>query len=264
MANPGFKRLYEHGLKIMAALGKAPPAPATFNPLFVGFYEAVGYLPEAILNCLLLLGWALDDKTDFLTVPQMIEHFSLERVVRSPAHFDADKLWSLQTRHMALLTTEQKLERMLPFMTGAGLIAEPVAAADREKLSRAIAACGDRLKVSGDVLLYTDFFFRADDAFVYDEADFKKHVQAEGAVARLQKVRAKLADLATFDVAALEAAVHGFVEAEGLKMGDIVHTLRVAVTGRAVGPGLYDCLAILGKASVLARIDRAVKLATGK
>ena len=262
LKNKAFAQVYEHGLKIMAAMGKAPKLEV-FNPVVIDFYEQTGYLPEAILNYLLLVGWSLDDKTEFLTVKEMIENFSLERVVKGSASFDPDKLWSFQGHYMNQLSPEKKIAGMLPYMVEAKLIAEPVSDADRTKLARAIAAAADRLKVFGDVLLYADFFFRADDAFEYDAKDFEKRVKTPGAVERLIKFRERLAGLAEFEVGPLEQALNGFVESEGIKMGDIIHALRVSTTGRGVGPGLYDCLAILGKTSVLARIDRAVKLAAG-
>lgn len=260
LKNKAFAQVFEHGQKIMAAMGKTPQKDL-FNPVVVDFYEQVGYLPEAILNYLLLVGWSLDDKTEFLTVPEMIANFSLERVVKGSASFDPDKLWAFQGHYMGLLSTEQKIERMLPYMIEGKLIAEPVSDADRAKLARVITAAADRLKVFGDVLLYADFFFKADDAFEYDSKDFEKRVKAAGAVERLVKFRDRLAAMADFEVASLEKELHAFVEAEGIKMGDIIHALRVAVTGRGVGAGLYDCLAILGKDSVLRRLDRAVKLA---
>src|SRR5690606_15245799 len=135
----------------------------------------------------------------------------------------------------------------------AGMVRDAESDAVRERVTRIIDACGDRLKVAGDVLLQADFFFRGDDEFTYDEKDFAKRVQAPGAVERLLKFREWLVEVPDWDVAPLEKALHEFVEEEGLGIGDIIHVLRVAVTGRSVGPGLYDCLAILGRDSVLAR-----------
>ncbi|MEJ2086026.1 MAG: glutamate--tRNA ligase, partial [Acidobacteriota bacterium] len=92
LKNPDFANLYEHGLAIALAIGLKPKAE-TFNPVVVDFYQQVGYLPEALLNYLLLLGWSLDDKTEIFSLPEMIDHFSLDRVNRSPASFDPQKLW---------------------------------------------------------------------------------------------------------------------------------------------------------------------------
>jgi glutamyl-tRNA synthetase len=150
---------------------------------------------------------------------------------------------------------------MLPYLQQAGLLTTSASVEDLDKLGRIITAAGDRLKVSGDILAYADFFFRDD--FVYDEAAFDKQVRKPGAIELLAKFRAELAAATAFDVAALETLMHEFLTAEGIKIGDLIHTLRVAVTGKPVGPGLYDCLAILGQPTCLARIDRTIARADG-
>jgi glutamyl-tRNA synthetase len=90
LKNPYFKKVYEHGQAIARALGLQTSAD-TFNPVIVDFYQQVGYLPDAILNYLVLLGWSLDDKAEFFTTKEMIELFSLERVNKAPASFDPEK-----------------------------------------------------------------------------------------------------------------------------------------------------------------------------
>jgi glutamyl-tRNA synthetase len=222
----------------------------TFNPVTVDFYEQVGYLPEAIVNYLVLLGWSLDDKTEFLTRAQMIESFSLERVHGSPASFDPVKLVAFQTHFMQQLSVDEKVERVLPFLARAGLPTE------RTQVARVVAALGDRLKVFGDILLQGAFFFGRD--VTYDEKAFAKRVQAPGAPERLRDYRGWLAGRDAFDAAALEQATHSYLTEKGLALGDIVHAVRVAITGTAAGPGLFDCLAVLGKETVLHRIDQAL------
>src|SRR5581483_5128252 len=91
LKNPDFKKVYEHGQAIARAIGLQTAAD-TFNPVIVDFYAQVGYLPHAIINYLLLLGWSLDDKTEFFTREEMIRHFTLERVNKAPASFDVKKL----------------------------------------------------------------------------------------------------------------------------------------------------------------------------
>ena len=81
--------------------------------MIVDFYEQVGYLPEAIINYLVLLGWSLDDKTEFLTRQQMIDNFTLERVTKAPASFDPKKLWAFQDHYMQALPLKQKVAAML-------------------------------------------------------------------------------------------------------------------------------------------------------
>lgn len=275
LKNPEFKRLYDHGVDIMARMGKTivteapssllieegtekPKTAETFNPVIVDFYREVGYLPDAIINYLLLLGWSLDDKTEDFTREEMIKSFTLERVTKSPASFDPKKLWAFQDRHIQRVPLKQKLAKMLPFLQAAGLISSPPPCDVGPKLMRIIEAAGDRIKICGDILAYADFFFLADDAFVYDEKDFAKRVAPPEAKALLTKFRERLAAVEPFEVEPLEAALKTFVEEQGIKIGDIVHAVRVAISGKGVGPGLYDCLAILGREASLRRIDRAL------
>ena len=131
---------------------------------------------------------------------------------------------------------------------------------DRARLRAVVAAAGDRIKVAGDVVHYAEFF-QDDGAFPYDEKAFAKRLAAPGAADRLRRFRAVIETVEPFDAATLEAALHRFVEAEELKIGQVIHAVRVAVTGKAVGFGLFEALEILGRASTLARIERALAAA---
>ena len=258
LKNPDFAKLTEHGEKIAAQIG-LETEPELFNPVIVDFYEAVGFLPDALLNYLLLLGWSLDDSREQFSRPEMIEHFSLERVQRAPASFDPVKLMAFQERHMVELPVEERLECVLPFLRKAGWIDCEPSPEDRDYIAAILAAAGDRIKVAGDILDYHDFFI-ADDSLEFDDKTFTKRLRKPTEAADLlAKVRARLAETEPFDVDATETAVRRFVESEGIKIGQIVHALRVAVTGKAVGFGLFETLAILGKERVLRRIDRALE-----
>src|SRR5262245_21383183 len=257
LKNPEFKRCYDHGAEIAARIGHVA-AEETFNPVIVDFYREVGYLPDAIVNYLMLLGWSLDDKTEDFSREEMIKHFTLERVTKSPASFDCKKLWAFEDRHFQRLPLKQKVAKMLPFLQKAGLVTDPAPCEVGPKLTRIVEVSGDRLKTAGDILAYADFFFVPDDKLTYDEKDFQKRIAPPQAKELLTKFRAVLATTEPFEVGALEETLKGFIEDQQIKIGDIVHTLRVAVTGKSVGPGVYDCLAILGRDSCLARIEQAL------
>jgi glutamyl-tRNA synthetase len=260
LKNPDFARVHQHGTAIAAALGLATSAE-TFNPVTVDFYEQVGYLPEAIVNYLVLLGWSLDDRTEFLTRAQMIESFSLERINPAPASFDPTKLVAFQAHYMRELPLADKVSRMLPFLERAGLVRPPVTPAVEQKVARLIEALGDRLKVFGDIVLQAGFFFGED--VPYDEKAFTKRVLAPGAAERLADYRSWLAGRPEFDAASLERETQAYLAERNLALGDIVHAVRVAVTGTATGPGFFDCLALIGQATCLHRIDRALAKAVG-
>jgi glutamyl-tRNA synthetase len=255
LKNPEFKKVYEHGAAIVKQIG-LPASADTFNPVIVDFYREVGYLPDAILNYLLLLGWSLDDKTEDFSREQMIRLFSLERVNKAPASFDPKKLFAKQEAYMQRLPLPQKLEMVLPYLQQAQLL--PAGEDARPKVRAILQAAADRIKVAGDILDYAAFFI-ADDRLTYDEAAFDKRIR-KPAEARglLTKVKGPLAAAEPFDAPTLEKVVNDFVRGEGIELGQIIHALRVAVTGKAIGFGLFESLAILGKASCQARIDRAL------
>ena len=258
LKNRDFAQLLEHGQSIAERMG-LKPEPETFNPVIVDFYQEVGYLPEAILNYLALLGWSLDDKTEHFTRDGLVEVFSLDRVNKGPASFDPQKLRAFQERHMLEVAIDQKVKLTLPYLVRAGLVDSPPSAGTGTKLRQIIAAAGDRIKVAGDVLDYTDFFL-PDDQLPYDEKAFEKRLRKPPeAAGLLTKFKTQLAAADPFDAANLEKVLHVFVEQEGIKIGQIIHALRVAVTGKAVGFGMFDILAILGKEQCVARIDRAVE-----
>ncbi len=254
--NPQFKKLFDIADQILPRLGLA--VSEALNPVMVSFYEEVGFLPEAVLNGLSRLGWSLDDKTENMSLPFVVEHFTLDRVVKAPAGLDPDKLLAYQEHWMGQLTLEQSVAGCLPYLVRAGLLTEPVSDERRSFVERLIVALGERLKLLGDIVNYDEFFV-SDEALVYDEKAFDKRIRKpDDAVPLLQAFRSVLAAAASFDPAALEALLHRFVEERGINIGQIIHALRVAVTGKAAGPGMFDCLALVGRAGCLARIDRAV------
>jgi glutamyl-tRNA synthetase len=257
LKNNDFKQVMEHGLKIAERMGVKAEAD-TFNPVIVDFYREVGYLPWAIDNYLTLLGWSYDDKTEFFSRDELIEHFTLERINSSPASFDPKKLWAVQDHYMATLSTDEKLALMLPFLARARLVADPPAADAVETVRRVIEASGDRLKVAGDILAYADFFLVAEPPL--DAAAVQQRLAKSGVKDLLAAFGKAIETVEPFEPAGLEAALKGVVEQAGVKVGDLVHAVRVAVTGKTVGPGLYDCLAILGRDRSLVRIAHALPL----
>ena len=132
LKNRDFAQMVEHGGAVLAALGRTP-SPEQLNPVMVEFYESVGYLPEAVVNYLALLGWSLDDKTEHFTRQELIETFSLERVTKASASFDPKKLWAFEDWHFQGLPIERKAALATPFLQTAGLLPSPAAAGGRKQ-----------------------------------------------------------------------------------------------------------------------------------
>jgi glutamyl-tRNA synthetase len=256
LKNRDFAERVEHGRRIAERLGLATELD-TFNPVVVDFYREVGYLPEAIVNYLALLGWSPGDDREQFTRQQLIDAFSLEGVNTSPASFDPQKLWAFQDRHMREVPIDEKVRHALPYLQQAGLVAA-ASCEVQNKVAHILTAAGDRIKVYGDVLDYADFF-APDDQLVYDEKDFEKRLRKPPeAVGLLRKFHDELDTVDPFTAANIEALLGRFVEREGIKPGQIIHALRVAMTGKSVGFGLFDTLEILGRESVMRRIEKAV------
>jgi len=211
-----------------------------------------------------LLGWAYDDRTEFFTREEMIRAFTLDKVNRAPASFDPQKLLAFEEHVMNELSVDERLERVLPFLTRVGLVPDGADEEVRARVRSIVEAAGDRIKVAGDILDYVDFF-TPDDALLYDEKAFEKRIRKPAdAVELLTAFRDVLASTDPFDPATLESRMSAFVGERELGIGRIIHAVRVATTGKAVGFGMFETLAILGKERALARIDRALAHARGE
>lgn len=257
--NPQFQKMFTAGDEVFPQVGLG--SSETLNPVMVAYYEKIGYLPEAVFNGLARLGWSLDDKTELMSRETIVENFTLDRVVNSPAGLDPDKLNSYQTHWMGELSTGDKVAGCLPYLEQAGVI--DAGHADSDAIGEVVEVMGDRVKLFSDVL-DARYFFAADDELEYDEKAFQKRIQKEGAPDLLAKYRARLAVAEPFEAAALEAGMKSFCEDEGIKLGDVIHAVRVAVTGQAKGPGMFETLELLGRDRCLSRIDLALERAASR
>ncbi len=253
LKNQDFARLYSQGVDIAKRIG-LNVTPESFNPVLVDFYREIGFLPDAVVNYLLLLGWSLDDRTEEFSREQMLQHFSLERVVKSEASFDPAKLSAFEQRYMNHLPLKQKTAMALPFLQAAGLVSDPPDCSVGPYLSRILEAADDRIVMAGDILQFDDFFVD-DDQLEYDEKGFEKRLVKPTEAGHLLNELVKVLS-ATDDFSAenLECVIKGFCEAMEIKIGQIIHALRVAVTGKTSGFGMFDTLSILGRERSLNRI----------
>ena len=250
--NKDFAQLLSHGQTIAHRCGIAAEAD-TFNPVIIDFYREIGFEPAAILNYLLLLGWSLDGETEKFTVQEMIQHFGLDRVNKSPASFDPKKLVAFQGDAFAALPLDERVERAQPFAHRACLLERPGA---QQTLRDVVQGADDRLKMAGDILDF-DYFFV--DEIVYNEKAFKKRIcKPQRARELLARLRDHLAGGQRFDAENAERSVDQFCESEGIELKDVIHAIRVAVTGQPGGFGMFETLAILGQEQVVARIDDAL------
>jgi glutamyl-tRNA synthetase len=211
-----------------------------------------------LLNYLARLGWSYDSTSEIFSRDELIEKFTLDRVNSSPASHDQDKLCWIEGEWMKTVPLARKVEGVLPFLESAGLVGQPISPEVRSRIESVIVALGDRLKVYSDILKLGRFFFT--DTLEYDPDAVKKRLRKDGVGGMLAELGQLLGEVAPYDTATLEKAVHDYAERAGRKMGDVVNPLRVAVTGQGIGPGLYDCLVILGKEPCRVRIEMTLKM----
>lgn len=260
--NRDFAALLEHGRRI-AGRCEIEPAAETFNPVLVDFYREVGFLPEAILNYLLLLGWSLDGEREKFTVDEMVAAFTLDRINKAPASFDPQKLMAFQADAFAALSPRRRSEAVRPFAVKAGLIDEEATGTATDgpadnideaanKLDRVVELAGDRLKIAGDII---DFDYCFVDEFEVDAKAYDKRIARDDQARRwLPRISDAIGEVEPFEAPAIEACVKGFCEREGIKLGQIIHALRVATTGRPGGFGMFETLEVIGKDRTRKRI----------
>ena len=257
--------IYAHLPVILAPTGKGKlskrhgavsPVGTNHRGVAVHEFRQEGYLSEAMVNFLALVGWAYDDKTEFFTRQELIEKFSLEGVNKSPAAFSYDKLEWMNGAYIRQLGPDDLAERLMPFLTGAGL------PADLATVQRIVPLVQERLKKLVEVIEWTDFFFTAD--LNYDpQLLIGKKMTAAESLAALRKARETLAALLNFDEETLEEALRALVGELDLKAGPLFGIIRVAATGKKVAPPLFGTLSVLGRERVLERMGDAEEALAG-
>jgi glutamyl-tRNA synthetase len=221
-------------------------------PVFVHTFKERGYLPEALVNYLALVGWSYDDKTEIMSREELIERFSLDRVNPSPAAWNYEKLDHFNGLYIRNLPVEELTERLLPFLAAAGL------KADRETMLKITPLIQERLTVLSDAPQWVDFFF-VDEMPDYDfNLLAPQKMSLADAPNILQHARTVLAQT-EFTHEALDTALRAEAQALGIKPGQMFQPIRVAVCGKIVAPPLFETLEILGRETVLKRVDRALE-----
>ena len=221
--------------------------------LGVDAYRSMGYLPVALRNYLLRLGWSHGDQEIFST-QEMIELFNLSSIGRSPARFDYAKLENLNGLYMRQSSDRDLLEALkviLPEIGPARGIGPALSPELEAKFLAAMPGLKDRAKTLVE-LLDSAFYLYAARPLQLDEK--AKGLLDDAARARLPAIAAKLAAVADWSAAPLEAAVRAYIEEAGIKLGQAAQPLRAALTGRAMSPGLFDVMAVLGREETLARL----------
>ncbi len=217
-------------------------------------FRADGYMPESIINYLTLLGWAPGDEQEFFTLDESRELFSLDKVSKKAAVYDVKKLTWMNGQYLSSLDNKKVVEQAVPFLVEAGLVTADEAKARHDYLAGLIDVVRVRVKTLKELAEAAAPFFR--ELSGYDEKGAEKYFKPESA-ARLVACREAIEKAPEFTAAALEDAYTALSEALGLKLADLVHPSRLALTGKTVSPGLFDVMLLLGREKTLARLSSA-------
>jgi glutamyl-tRNA synthetase len=222
-------------------------------PVTVEECRRLGYLPEAIVNFLALLGWSPGNNIELMTLEEMIQLFTPERIGSTPARFLVDKLQWMNGQYVRKCPIDRLVELCRPYLAAKyGLAGVP-----SETLREAVRQQQERLKRLDEIVPLTKFVFLPD--VEYDEKAVTKWLKADGGKAVLEELRAGLAAMENFEKVAVENLLKSVAEKRGLKLGKVAQPLRVAVTGSDASPPMHETLGILGKERVMARIDAMLK-----
>jgi glutamyl-tRNA synthetase len=222
-------------------------------------FREKGYLAEALITYVSLLGWSYDDTKEFFTTQEFEKLFSLEKLTKSSAVFDYKKLDWFNGQYIRKLTAEELCEKLIPFLQKAGLIAAPAGDGDRKTALAMIPLIRERLSVLSEAAQMTAFLFQDIPPASPDELVPKKLDKAK-TIEILTAIITVIIDIESKTDEQLEADFKLLGEKLAVKLGDLLMPLRVALTGSKVSPPLIGSLRILGAKSVIARIDAAIAL----
>ncbi|HEY6508413.1 MAG TPA: glutamate--tRNA ligase [Vicinamibacterales bacterium] len=216
-------------------------------------YERQGYFSSAMVNFLALLGWAPGDDRELLSKAELIEAFSLEAISGGNAVFNTEKLDWMNGQYIGRMSIDELSALLRPRFLEAGL-ATASQAADSVSFGRLLELLRPRAK------RLTDFVEQAR-PLLTDEVEYapdavEKHLTSPELASQILALRGAVAATEPFDEAHLEASLRETAAACGVKAGQFIHATRVAVTGRTTSPGIFEVLALLGRARTLARLDR--------
>ncbi len=224
--------------------------------IFVKDLDALGYTPEGVVNWITLMGWSYDDHTEFFSMDDLVQKFSLEHLNPAPAAINFSKLDHFNGMHIRSLPLAELARRIKPFFVGAGY------AVDDDRLLKIAPIIQERLVTLDDCLAFGGFFFQETVNPNPDDLLGSKMSAAESADAARQILKV-LEDAPEFTKDGLESPLRLLVEGLGLGAGQVFGILRVAVTGQKVSPPLFESMEIIGRTLVLERVRQAIRLLDG-
>jgi glutamyl-tRNA synthetase len=221
--------------------------------IFLNDLQKLGYIPEAVVNWVALMGWSYDDHTEFLCMQDLIDKFSLERLNPSPAAINFTKFDHFNGLHIRHLTTNDLASRLKPFLERAGYPVED------HRLAKVAPIVQERIVTLEDAVSMAGFFFK--DEIAPDPAELVgKDLSAAQSADALRAAYQLLVQVEEFTVEAIEQPMRLLVEELGLKPGQLFGILRVAITGQTVSPPLFESMVVIGREKILERVGTAIQI----
>jgi len=238
---------------------------------YVGLYREEGYLPEAIVNFMALLGWTPADGREFLTLPEIVAEFSLDRVTRAPSVFDPQKLTWMNANYIRRMDRAELARRCLPFLKKAGLVAEGLepggpalepppgmVPSDFDRVTWVVGLEQERIETLAQIVPATEFFFRR---VVTPDEGALRTMRSPGVAGVLDRALEAYTAAPEWLPEPLEAIGRQVVAELGLPAKQVFQPIRAAVTGRLASPPLFDTMAALGRELCLERLAAAARTA---
>ncbi|MDQ0209245.1 glutamate--tRNA ligase [Alkalicoccobacillus murimartini] len=224
---------------------------------FVEQYKELGYLPEALVNFLALLGWSPVGEEEIFTLDELSDQFSLERVSKAPAVFDTDKLAWMNNQYIQAAPLEKVIDLALPHLIKAGRISEDLDETRKEWAGKLIGLYQEQLHYGAEIVELTELFFKQE--IEYNE-EAKAVLVEEQVPEVLNHFLSELEEVEAFTAPHIKAAIKATQKATGHKGKKLFMPIRVAATGQTHGPELPDTIELLGKATISARLTQAATL----
>ena len=221
-------------------------------------YAAQGYLPEAVVNVLALLGWSPGSDREIFSRDELIDAFDLNGIGGGNAVFSPEKLDWFNQQHIARLAPGELAMRLKPLFVAAGLWDDAYLMTRHAWLFAVLELLRPRARRLDDFVRQGGFFFT--DTVEYDQAAVEKYLLAGGMASHLRAVEGALAAIADFDPVSIEVAVRALADAQGVKAATLIHGIRAAITGKTVSPGLFEVVALVGRERVRERLLAAARL----
>ncbi|MCS7309553.1 MAG: glutamate--tRNA ligase [Armatimonadetes bacterium] len=218
-------------------------------------YIQQGYLPEAMFNFLALLGWSADEDRELYSREELIERFDLSGVQENPAIFDGQKLLWMNGMYIRRKPIEELTQLCLPYLQEARLIPQNPSPEQVTYAQRVIALEAERMKLLSEVVPLTEYFFR--DVLEYEEKGVRKWFTQPYVPQMLERLIERYSALEPFDLQRIEETTRAVAEELGVSAAQVIHPTRLAVSGRTVGPGLFEMIEVMGKQRVLQRLRAA-------